>query len=121
MTDVKDCVLLLTTTLGVEYKEDGDMDAIQITKKEETADGWRFVVEVGQGFNEIGFSVFLDKDYWNELTGCRYSPDELIMRSFRFLLRREPQISIQRSFHVRDIQKYFSAYEDSMRGFPLHA
>lgn len=91
------------------------MDTIQITNKEETADGWRFVVEVGPEFNKIGFSVFLDQDYWNELTGGRYSADEFVMRSFRFLLRREPRTSIARSFHVRDIQRHFSSYEDGMK------
>ena len=92
------------------------MDAIQITKKEETADGWRFVVEIGPDFNKIGFSVFLDKDYWNELTSGKYSPDEFVMRSFRFLLQREPRTSIMRSFHLRDIQRHFSTYEEKMKG-----
>jgi hypothetical protein len=95
------------------------MDAIQITKKEDTADGWRFVVEVGPDFNKIGFSAFLDKDYWNELTRGTYSPEEFVMRSFRFLLQREPRTSIQRSFHIRDIQRQFSTYEESMQG--MHA
>ena len=92
------------------------MDVIQITKKEETADGWRFVVEVGPDFNKIGFAAFLDKDYWSELTDGRYSPEEFVMRSFRFLLQREPRTSIQRSLHIRDIQRHFSTYEESMKG-----
>ncbi|MDO8474541.1 MAG: hypothetical protein Q7S62_03310 [bacterium] len=92
------------------------MDAIHIDKKEDTADGWRFVVEVGPDFNKIGFVVFLDKDYWTELTGGKYSPDELVTRSFRFLLAREPRTSVQRSFHIRDIQRNFSTYEERMKG-----
>jgi hypothetical protein len=98
-----------------EYREYRDMDAIQIMKKEETPDGWRFVVEIGPDHNKIGFSILICKDYWIALTDGKYPPEELLVRSLRFLLQQEPKTSITRSFHLKDIQKRFSGFEEHIR------
>ncbi len=83
------------------------MPNIEIMKQQPTESGWRFVVIVG-GTN---FDVELDKDYWQQLTGGFYQPEELIKKSFEFLLSREPKESILKKFHLREIGKYFPEYE----------
>lgn len=91
------------------------MDPIYIDKKEETSEGWRFVVEIGPDHNKIGFSVSIDRDYWTALTGGRYSPEDLLIRSLKFILQHEPKTSMARSFQLQDIQKQFSGYEEHIK------
>jgi hypothetical protein len=42
-------------------------------------------------------------------------PDELVRRSFRFLLQREPPSMILRSFDLSDIARYFPEFERELR------
>lgn len=44
------------------------------------------------------------------------SPDELVRRSFEFLLEREPRSSILQTFELPLIGRYFPEYEATMRG-----
>ena len=59
--------------------------------------------------------VALTPEYWQKLTGSRVSPEKLVEKSFEFLLDREPNTSILRSFDLPVIQRYFPEYEKSMR------
>jgi hypothetical protein len=43
-------------------------------------------------------------------------PEDLVRRSFTFLLAREPKESILRSFELPVIGRYFPEYEREMRG-----
>jgi len=45
------------------------------------------------------------------LTQGRFSTEELVSRSFDFLLAREPNTSILRSFDLAVISRYFPEYE----------
>lgn len=50
--------------------------------------------------------------------GWTGTPEELIRRSFRFLLEREPKESILPRFAITDIARYFPEYEEqARRGF----
>jgi hypothetical protein len=69
----------------------------------------------------------VEKDYWQKLTqGTRpprlseqardgglgnMSPEDLVKKSFEFLLEREPKESILRSFNLKIISNYFPEYE----------
>ena len=99
----------------MEYREYRGMDPVHVDKKEETVDGWRFVVEIGPDHNKIGFSISICRDYWIALTDGKYPPEELLVRSLRFLLRQEPKTSITRSFHLKDIQKRFPGFEGHIK------
>jgi hypothetical protein len=44
------------------------------------------------------------------------SPDDLVRRSFEFLLAREPKESILRNFQLPTIGRYFPEYEREIRG-----
>jgi hypothetical protein len=43
-------------------------------------------------------------------------PHDLVDRSCRFLLQREPNTSILRAFDLMEIGRYFAEFEASMRG-----
>ncbi len=60
-------------------------------------------------------TVRLSKPYWEQMTAGKLTPEELIKKSFDFLLKREPQESILETFHLPEIQNYFPEYEDKMR------
>jgi hypothetical protein len=52
--------------------------------------------------------------YVLKLTGGRSSAVQLVERSFEFLLEREPNTSILRSFELPVIQQYFPEYESTI-------
>ena len=49
--------------------------------------------------------------YWNQIWNARLTKDEIIERSFAFLLERESNVSILRSFELPVIHRYFPEYE----------
>jgi len=55
--------------------------------------------------------VTLSVDYYRKLTGGRVPPAELVRKSFEFLLARESNTSILRSFELPVIGRYFPEYE----------
>ncbi|MBI1898535.1 MAG: hypothetical protein HYZ57_09750 [Acidobacteria bacterium] len=60
-------------------------------------------------------TVTMAADYWRKLTGGRVPPGKLVEKSFEFLLDREPNTSILRSFDLPVIQRYFPDYERIIR------
>jgi hypothetical protein len=56
-------------------------------------------------------SVTVTPEYWQKLTGGRVSAETLVEKSFEFLLERESNTSILRSFDLPVIQRYFPEYE----------
>jgi len=53
--------------------------------------------------------------YYEELTGGQVPEEVLLEKSFEFLLAREPNTSILRSFDLPVIGRYFSEYERVIR------
>ena len=51
----------------------------------------------------------------SDLTDNNLTKTQLLEFSFRFLLEREPNISILSSFDINVISKYFSTYKDEVR------
>jgi hypothetical protein len=59
-------------------------------------------------------TVIVPPQYAHQLAGDA-SVDELVRRSFEFLLQRESNSSILRRFDLAVISSYFPEYEDAMR------
>jgi len=70
-----------------------------------------FLVTVEEEASLSKHAVSLDEDYYQKLTGGKWSKEELIKKSFRFLLEREPKESILSKFNLRIIKNYFPEYE----------
>jgi hypothetical protein len=77
-------------------------------------DGWVFQVTVAQGTSETSYRVTMTRDVYERLTGARCPPEELIRRSFEFLLEREPKESILSEFDITVISRYFPEYEEEI-------
>lgn len=74
-----------------------------------------FVVTVEEKGSRTEHNVTLDDDYWRDLTQGRITKEELIKRSFEFLLERESKESILAKFNVRIIKGYFPEFEREIR------
>lgn len=59
-------------------------------------------------------NVTLEDSYYNKLTDGNISKEELIEKSFEFLLKRESNQSILRSFDLPLINTYFPEYESEV-------
>ena len=55
--------------------------------------------------------VKVQADYAQKLTGGKITTAQLVKKSFEFLLEREPNTSILRSFDLSVIARYFPEYE----------
>ena len=58
--------------------------------------------------------VTLTPEYHQKLSGGKGTPEDLIVRSFEFLLAREDNTSILRSFDLPTIARYFPEYESEI-------
>ena len=90
------------------------METIEIKEKEKRPTGWVFSVVVGDVGDKTEHTVTLDKKYWEKLTQGNEEPEELIRRSFTFLLEREPKESILSEFNLNVINNYFPEYESEI-------
>ena len=57
----------------------------------------------------------VEPDYCQKLTGGRVRAETLVEKSFAFLLAREPNTSILRSFELPVIGRYFPDYEPTIK------
>ena len=86
------------------------MEPIQISKKSEKAAEWEYAVLLGHESDDIGFLVKINEEHWEELTDRRITPENLIKKSFHFLLKKQSKHSIPQTFNLRDIQRRFPEY-----------
>jgi hypothetical protein len=82
------------------------MDTIKITQASDNT----FHVSIFSG-TPTEHTVRVEQKYYQKLTGGRTSAEELVHKSFEFLLEREPNTSILRSFELSVIARYFPEYE----------
>ncbi|NIM95958.1 MAG: hypothetical protein GTO18_19845 [Anaerolineales bacterium] len=59
--------------------------------------------------------VTVEPEVYQRLTGGEVPVEELVEKSFEFLLQREPNTSILRSFDLQVIGRYFPEYESTIR------
>ena len=80
---------------------------IRVERKDQN----EFLVVVTERGSSTKHTVALDEDYYQKLTKGRISKEQLIEKSFSFLLVRESKESILRRFNLRVIKRYFPEYE----------
>lgn len=90
----------------------GGFKMIEVEKK--TAGG--FLVIVDERGSKTEHNVQLDDEYYQKLTRGKISEEELIKKSFRFLLERESKESILSRFNLKIIKNYFPKYEEEIKG-----
>lgn len=83
--------------------------------KVEKLDAAHFRVRVTEGKSESAHEVTLDPKDHARLAGGTVEPEELIRKSFEFLLERESKESILRRFDLTVIARYFPEYEREIK------
>ena len=78
-------------------------------------DGWTCHVTVTEGGTTTRHEVSVATGDLARLAPGSAAPDDLVRRSFEFLLRREAKESILRAFELPVIGRYFPEYERSIR------
>lgn len=86
----------------------------QVIDVVKTAPG-RFRVNVKDRGAQSSHLVFLQADYYQDLTGGGVREEDLINQSFQFLLRHEPKESILSEFDLSVISRYFPQYEAEIK------
>ena len=81
----------------------------------EKLDDTKFKVTVSENTSTT-HTVTVSPEYCQRLTSGAVSPETLVRKSFEFLLQREPNTSILRSFELPLIQHYFPEYERTIKG-----
>jgi hypothetical protein len=61
------------------------------------------------------YTTWFSSNYYQKLTGGKITPDELVKKSFEFLLAHESPSSILPEFDLSVISRYFPDYEDTLR------
>jgi hypothetical protein len=74
-----------------------------------------FRVRILEKDGETTHQVSLKQEDYTKLTGGKTEPEELVRRSFEFLLEREPKESILTRFDLSVISRYFPQYEREIR------
>ena len=67
-----------------------------------------------EGRTKTTHTVTVSPSYYEKLTGKRVAPEVLVEKSFEFLLERESNTSILRSFELPVIGSYFPEYETTI-------
>ena len=88
-----------------------DIDVSCVT----ATDGWLCQVKVAESASETRHSVTFTRADFQRLTRSGGTPQELVRRSFEFLLAREKKESILQSFALPEIGRYFPEYEREIR------
>ena len=79
-----------------------------------TIDSTSFEVIV-EGKTTTTHRVTLTHLYYQKLTNKRITPEELVKKSFEFLLDRESNTSILPHFDLPIIESYFPEYEETIK------
>jgi hypothetical protein len=78
---------------------------------EPNADGWRCRVQLTDERGSSEHLVRVTRVDLDRLAPGTTDPEDLVRRSFAFLLAREPRSSILRDFELPIIARYFPEYE----------
>lgn len=84
---------------------------IEVTKNDEKS----FTVRVTESGTTSVHQVTVDTKYCSKLAGEKAKPEDLIRKSFEFLLEREPKESILSRFDLPLITRYFPEFEREIK------
>lgn len=90
---------------------------ISVSKHSDVGDAIVFRVEVKEEGAKTEHLVEVTHDYYNFLAEGKITMEELVQKSFDFLLEREPKESILRKFNLKKISYYFPEYEKSIKNY----
>jgi len=74
-----------------------------------------FKIKVEEKGSSKEYVVTLGDSYYQDLTQGKITKEELIEKSFNFLMEREPKESILSKFDLKIIKSYFHEFEDEIK------
>jgi hypothetical protein len=81
----------------------------------EKTGGLEFRVRIIEKDSESTHAVSVKQADYARLTGAKIEPEELVRRSFEFLLDREPKESILSRFDLSVVSRYFPEFEGEIK------
>lgn len=81
----------------------------------EKIDQFKFRVRISEAGSETTHDVNVSQKDYAKLTNSKVQTEELVRRSFEFLLEREPKESILARFDLSMISRYFPEYEREIK------
>lgn len=90
------------------------MPEIRIDRISEDTSKCVYQVQVVEERSHSTHTVTVPYDYHQKITGGKLSPEDLVIKSFRFLLQREPKEMILNKFDLPVISRYFPEYENEI-------
>ena len=88
---------------------------LAIELKSEAIHAWVYEVTINKGVDYSIKTITVDKAYKEELVGESTNARTLVQESVMFLLEREPATSILSEFNLKEINKYFKEYEETIK------
>ncbi len=90
------------------------MADIKVSLVSDDNEEYIYDVEVNEGGSATEHKVTLSFDAYEALEDVYTEPDELIKKSFEFLLEKESKESIQDEFNLMDIGKNFPEFQEEV-------
>ncbi len=90
------------------------MKNIKVEQGQQIKGGWQFRVEIEENGSKTSHLVKVSKDYFDNFSDRFSLPQDLVKKSFKFLLEREPKESILKEFDISVIKNYFPEYEEEV-------
>lgn len=84
------------------------MPSVTITDKQSTENGWRFTVVTPA---HTTHQIDLSQKYYKQLSAGTIEPEEVVVKSFVFLLDNELASAILSAFGLRKIEDYFPRFK----------
>ena len=88
---------------------------VTIISKEETDEGWEFVVEVKSRDLVTQHTVTVDEEYFEQFNFD--GPEEMVLASFYFLIEHENLEEILPAFDLHIIADFFPNYESEVEEY----
>lgn len=92
------------------------MTDIKITKILENEKEYSFEVKIVEGESNTSHKITLQKEHYKALS-TQSAPKVIVLKSFEFLLKREPKEAILAEFDLQLISNYFPEYSSESTSF----
>ena len=92
------------------------MEDIKISLVSDGNEEYIYDVEINEGGSTTDHKVTLSLEDYEAITDTEIDPEELIRKSFEFMLEREPKEAILGEFNIAEIEQYFPEYREEIMG-----
>lgn len=88
---------------------------IKIAKQDQNEDNYKFNVMIIKKDSRTNHTVTLSKSKFQDISLDEENPEDLVKKSFQFLLDKEPKESILSEFRLKQINDYLPDFERKIK------